>query len=414
MIRIDKNNKLNLSALHENQQEFIKSKKLHTAIVGGYQSGKSLAGTTKVLTKLLQHPGVPCAYYLPTYGLITDMLVPKFKSLFETVGIPYDYNQKYSRFTTKYGEVWMRSMHDPDKIISYSVGYSIADEIDVMATAKAKIAVGRIVARNSYKTSGTNSIDFVSTPEGFGFMYNMFWKDKDNPNKQLLKLSTMDNIDNLGTGYVDALKEVYTEEQLKAYLNGVFVNINSGTVYKHFDRHNNRSNRRVQKTDVLHIGMDFNITNMNAVLHVIDGIPIAVDEITGAYDTNDLCQKIQDKYPKHSIVIYPDASGSNRSTSGKTDIDIIKSYRFIVRKLSQNPLVKDRVNTMNVSFLDNQGNRNYLVNTDQCPVYTEALELQAYKKGSPDKDGGFDHITEAGGYFIWGNKKKKTARIYAA
>jgi len=29
------------------------------------------------------------------------------------------------------------------------------------------------------------------------------------------------------------------------------------------------------------------------------------------------------------------------------------------------------------------------------------LERQTYKNGEPDKSTGFDHITEAGGYFIF-------------
>ncbi|WP_369081323.1 hypothetical protein, partial [Streptobacillus moniliformis] len=39
--------------------------------------------------------------------------------------------------------------------------------------------------------------------------------------------------------------------------------------------------------------------------------------------------------------------------------------------------------------------------TDKCPEYTDALEQQAYdKNGMPDKEGGFDHVNDAGGYFI--------------
>ena len=77
MIYIDDNGKLNLSNLHDNQRKFIESKHLHTGIVGGYQSGKSTVAMIKVIVHLLMYPGVPIAYYLPTYGLFEDMLVPK-------------------------------------------------------------------------------------------------------------------------------------------------------------------------------------------------------------------------------------------------------------------------------------------------------------------------------------------------
>jgi hypothetical protein len=43
-----------------------------------------------------------------------------------------------------------------------------------------------------------------------------------------------------------------------------------------------------------------------------------------------------------------------------------------------------------------------MVNTHKCPEYTEALEKMAYdKNGVPDKSSGFDHITDAGGYFVY-------------
>lgn len=412
MISIDSQGRLDLKQLHPNQKRFIASNYLHTAIVGGYQSGKSTAGVVKVLTKLLINPQVPCAYYLPTYGLIEDMLVPKFKDLFETLGIAYVHNQKHSRFTTQYGQIWMRSMDNPDRIISYSVGYSIVDEADVVAPNKMQLTYGRIVSRNSFKTKGRNSIDFVSTPEGFGFMHKLFVKNK-NANKLHLKLSTLDNISNLGDGYIDGLREAYTPEQLKAYLKGEFVNLTSGTVYHHFDRNDSDSDRKIGVGEVLHIGMDFNITNMNAVIHVIDRCPIAVAELTGVYDTASMIQRIKERFRGHSIVVYPDASGKNRSTSGKSDVRLLREARFIIKSPSKNPFVRDRVNAMNNAFRNNKGIHNYLVNTNNCPVYTEALEQQSYKKGVPDKDSGFDHVCEAGGYFIHQQTKPRFIKATA-
>ena len=123
---------------------------------------------------------------------------------------------------------------------------------------------------------------------------------------------------------------------------------------------------------------------------------------------------IQNKFAGHRIVIYPDASGKSRSTSGKSDIDLLKRARFTVRNLNKNPFVRDRVNKMNSAFLNGKGERLYLVNTNQCPVYTEGLEKQPYKNGEPDKEGGFDHITEAGGYFIHQHiNKSKVAKIHS-
>ena len=402
MIFIDDNGKLNLSKLHDNQKAFIKSKYLHTGIVGGYQSGKSTVAFIKVICHLLQYPGVPIAYYLPTYGLFEDMLIPKANQLFGNINVSFKHDKVHSKIITDYGEIWMRSMDNPDRIVSYSVGYSVVDEVDVVHPNKRADAMKRIASRNSYKKNTPNQIDFVSTPEGFAYMYQFFEKNA-NENKLLLRLSTLANEDNLADGYIQGLREQYTADQLKAYLNGEFVNLTSGTVYYKFDRFTNNSNRIAKDNEILYVGMDFNIGNMSAVVHVVDDIPIAVDEITKVYDTSNMCNLLIEKYPNNRIIVYPDASGKNRKTNAsETDIEIIKENGFTVRARNSNPPVDDRIKNMNRMFCDGNGKINYKVNTVKCQEYTEALERMPYdKNGQPDKTSGFDHITEAGGYFIY-------------
>lgn len=400
LIYIDKNNKLNLSNLREDQNAFIKSQKLHSGIVGGYQSGKSLSAAVKVITKLLINPNVPIAYYLPTYGLIDDMLVPKFDRLFNDINVPYNYHKKESKIITPYGEIWMRSMNEPDRIVSYSVGYSLVDEADIVHQNKRLDAMKRISSRNSYKKNTINSIDFVSTPEGFGYMYEFFVK-KMNDNKILFNLKTQDNIENLGIGYIDGLKELYDTNQLRAYMGGEFVNLTSGTVYKNFDRFENSTTITEQPGELLHVGIDFNITKMSAVIHVIrNGIAYAVNELVDLYDTQSVVDSIKQKYSNHNIYCYPDASGRSRSTSGRSDVQILEQGGFKIFANAANPFIKDRVNAMNNMFRNSKTIKKYYVNTDRCPLYTEALEQLNYKNGEPDKSRGLDHVCDAGGYFI--------------
>jgi hypothetical protein len=348
------------------------------------------------------HPNVPIAYYLPTYGLFEDMLLPKLKSLLGELKIPFTYNQKNSKITTPYGEIWMRSMDNPDRIVSYSVGYSVVDEVDLVHPNKRDDAMKRISSRNSFKKPTPNQIDFVSTPEGFAYMYQFFEK-KANDNKLLLRLSTLDNEDNLAGGYIQGLREQYTADQLKAYLNGEFVNLTSASVYYKFNRKDNKSDRVLKDNEILYVGMDFNIGNMSAVVHVVDDIPIAVDELTKVYDTAEMCNVLKDKFPKNKILVYPDASGKARKTNAsKTDIGLLKEAGFMVKAKNSNPPVDDRVKNMNRMFCNGNGKIGYKVNTIKCPEYTEALEKMANdKNGQPDKTSGFDHVTEAGGYFIY-------------
>jgi hypothetical protein len=395
------------------QRDFVSSDAIHTALVGGYGSGKSQAGVLKSIIKKFKYKGINTAYYLPTYGLINDVAIPKFKEYldsekFRYFGFSYDINRGDKNITIfhgvkEWGKIILRSMDNPSRIIGYDVGYSLIDEADILPTDKMTDVYSRIIARNRSKlpNGDKNITDVVGTPEGYRWMYNYFVKNT-KTGRKLIKARTMDN-PFLPESYIETLTETYSEEQLMAYLGGEFVNLTSGTVYYNFDRDGNNSNEVHNDSENLYIGMDFNVGNMSAVTHIIRDTPIAVDEITKAYDTDEMCRLIKERYPGNRIYIYPDASGKNRSTNATTtDIGILENAGFNIRARNRNPIVNDRIKNMNRMFLNGKGDVGYYVNTSKCPDYTEALERMAWdKNGSPDKSNGFDHITDAGGYFIF-------------
>ena len=394
--------------LLSHQADFIESDYIHTALVGGFRSGKSFSGCLKTILKKLSYPDINVAYYLPTYGLIRDIAYPLISQLLSDLKIDFQLNKSDHEFLTKYGKIILRSLDNPDTIIGYEVGYSCIDEADVLSKQHMKDAFVKVVSRLSkpLPDGKKNSLDFVSTPEGFKFLYEFFVKEA-NENKRLIKATTNDN-PFISDSYIDTLKMSYSPQQLDAYLNGEFVNLTSGTVYHRFSREHNLCNREINSNDILHVGMDFNVTKMNAVVHTIDGENLyAVAEIVNAFDTNDVCQKLKNLYPNFRIIVYPDASGNNRRSSGKSDIDIIRSFGFSIRKPTKNPFVKDRVTAVNMAFRNSFDKTRYFINQNNCPTLLEAFESQAYKNGEPDKSNGYDHITEAAGYFICQQTKKK-------
>ena len=392
------------------QLEFVLSEKRHTGFVAGYGSGKTEGGVTKTIVQKLKHPYANVAYYLPSYPLIKDIAIPRFESILDKIKLQYQTNQTDKVISVynggfNFGKIILRSMDNPKYIVGYEVGYSLIDECDILPMPKMKEVFRMILARNRAKLKkDINKVDMVGTPEGFKFFYNFFEKNKSD-NKVLIKASTYDN-PYLPDGYIDSLLDEYPAHLLEAYLNGEFVNMNTGAVFNDFDKEKHHTDRVIQKSDVLHVGIDFNITKMSAVIHVIDGNKLyAVDEITNAYDTNQLGDIIKEKYKGHRIAVYPDASGNSRKTSASvTDVQILKSKGFVVRVKSKNPFVKDRINETNRRFRD----LTYFVNTNKCISYTESLEQLAYdKNGQPDKSSGLDHIIDAGTYCVWWHKPKR-------
>lgn len=378
----------------------------YVAAVAGFGSGKTEAAAVKVAARLLEYPDISQAYLAPTYSLIGDIFYPRIGEIFADSGVEARINyQKHNiNFPGHKGILYCRTMDNPDRIVGWECGDAFMDEFDILPIDKAIKVMRKVSARcrQKYPDGKKNQKHITTTPEGFKATYSLFAKEP-LPDSRLIQMSTWSNKDNLPDGYIEALIAQYPEELVKAYIEGEFVNLTSGTVYYSFDRELNNTHYVARPKEQLHIGMDFNVYKMCAIIHVIrDGIPYAVDEIIGERDTPSMIQTIQDKFPDHAIIVYPDASADNKSSKGASlsDIRLLKEY-FYVDAPTSNPLIRNRVNSVNAKFCNAKGVRTYFVNIEKCPVYAMCLEQQAYDiNGQPSKEGDVDHPVDAGGYFI--------------
>lgn len=370
------------------------------AFCGGFGSGKTAAAIARAMALKTQFKDCDIAYYLPTYQLVEDIAFKRFPELCERKGFAYKINKqsKHIEFPNC-GRIIFRTMDNPSMIVGYEVAHSIIDELDTLPTAKASEVWNKVIARNRQKCAIPNTVAVATTPEGFKFVYDR-WERRKADGYVLFKAKTVDNQHNLPEGYITNLQNTYPSNLLSAYLDGEFVNLTAGSVYAQFDRKLNASTETIINNEPLHIGLDFNVTQMAAVIHVLrNDKPHAVGELTGVFDTPAMIQLLKSRYQGQKIFIYPDASGNNRKSqnASESDIALLKQAGFIIMVNPANPAVKDRVLAMNKLISERQ----YLVNPDTCPELVEALERQAYdKNGEPDKASGFDHVLDATGYCI--------------
>lgn len=401
------------------QAEFLALPNKFRAFVAGFGSGKTWVGSSGLCKHSWEWPRVNAGYFAPSYPQIRDIFYPTIDEVAHEWGLKvkiHESNKEVHLFSgRKYrNTILCRSMENPGEIVGFKIGHSLIDELDVMKPDKAATAWRKIIARMRYKIDGLkNGVDVTTTPEGFRFVYRQWVKSvRDNPDLAklygLVQASTYDNEANLPAGYIESLRESYPPQLIDAYLNGQFVNLTSGAVYPNFDRRENNTTQIEQPGEALHIGMDFNVLNMHAEVSVIrEGLPITVAEIAGVRDTPTMARVLKDRYAsgdtKHSITIYPDASGQNTSSknASESDLSILRSAGFTIRAETRNPSVRDRVLSVNAMLLNDRGERRWKINTDRCPKLTEALEQQAYDAaGEPDKSTGFDHPVDAIGYFM--------------
>lgn len=386
------------------QEDFIFSEAIHPAMVAGYGAGKSQAAVIRIALLALKYKGLSFGFVEPTYDLIRLIAFPRFEEILDSWGVKYNLNKADAIIKLDNGsQIIFRSADSPERLVGFEVSDAVIDEADTLRIDQARTVwtkmLGRI--RERKPDNSPNTLAAVSTPEGFGFMYEMWGKEK-REGYELIKAPTSSN-PYLPDGYIAQLQATYSGSQLSAYLDGNFVNLNAGSVYHEFDRNLNATNQTIMADDVLHIGLDFNVANMSAVVHVVRGDNVhAVNEITGVFDTPTMGRILKEKYQAHRILIYPDASGNARKSNNASESDhsILRSFGFQVLVNSRNPFVKDRVLSVN-AMINNQGERRYFVNAQYCPSLAESLEKQSYdKNGEPDKKSGFDHVVDATGYFI--------------
>lgn len=388
------------------QYDFVSAPEQFPALVAGFGAGKSHAAIWRTLRLKRGYPGQNVAYYLPTYDLVSRMALPRFEETLSDIRARFRINKNDSVIEIENcGAIILRTMDNPARIVAYEVADSICDELDTLPTDKAREVWNKVIARNRQKKPdrSLNTVGVATTPEGFRFVYER-WKKSPAAGYRLIRATTMSNAANLPDGYIDSLRASYPANLLQAYLDGEFVNLTSGSVYAEFDRALNGCTTTIQAGEPLHIGMDFNVGQMAAVVFAMrDGDPHAADEFTGLLDTPAMIAAIKSRYEGHAIYVYPDASGNNRKSNNasESDIALLRAARFTVLVAPSNPAVKDRILAMN-QMIHSEGVRRFKVNVDKCPSLVEGLEKQAYdKNGEPDKKSGLDHSNDAAGYMIF-------------
>lgn len=430
----------------EPQTRFLYLSEKFPLFVAGYGAGKSTAMCVSIFNDIdyCSDEPIKIGAYAPTYDLLKLITIPYLCAFMEEMGFEYKINKTDYIITLETGDqIILRSLDNPARIVGYQTFRAHIDEIDTLPDAKATAAWNKVVARNRQPVKmrtedgefvlytedqfidgrlvakvgdnvlEPNRISAYTTPEGFGFAYKKWDKDPA-PGYVMINAPTYSN-PNLPPDYIQGLRDTYPEELIEAYIEGKFVNLIGKSVYPRFDRHLSHSDEVVKPGDILEVGMDFNVVHGAAGIHVLrDKKPVAVDEIHDAYDTDEQIAILKNRYPGAAVNIYPDATGTKRTSANTTETDIAKlrGAKFKVFTDHANPPIKDRVMSYNAQICNGNGERSYKVNTNMCPHLTNSLEQQIWgENGLPDKSNGLDHIVDGAGYYInyrFGIAKTKT------
>lgn len=370
-----------------------------------HNSGKTYIGCIDLLVFAGRNPKAVQGYFAPTYQTIRDVFYPTIEEAAYSMGFTVRINTTNKevfiyRGNMPYGVIICRSMDNPSSIIGFKIVRAMVDEIDTLAKDKAQNAWRKIIARMRLTMKGVvNDIGVTTTPEGFRFVYEKFYKEP-TESFSMVQASTYENAKHLPEDYISSLIEDYPAQLIEAYIKGQFVNMTSGSVYVSYDRVQCNSLESHDGSEPIIVGMDFNINLMAACIFVWRGNVLhQVDEIMKARDTDHVIQVLKERYGNCQIQVYPDQSGKASSSKGASlsDFALLKQAGFAVYVKGTNPLVKDRVISVNSGFEKGR----VKVNALRCPETARCLEQQSYdSNGTPDKTQGHDHANDAFGYPI--------------
>ena len=384
--------------LSKPQKQIIECEARFRVLITGRRFGKTFL-CIQELAKFSRYPKRKCWYVAPTYRMAKDIVwnelverLMKHKWISKT-------NHSDLKITLRNGsEIYLRGADNENSLRGVGLDFLVMDEFaDIKEHAWYEVLRPTLSDKNG-------SALFCGTPRGFGsWSYNLFTKEQEDNNWQSFQFTTLEG-GQVSPQEIEQAKADLDERTFKQEYMASFVNY-AGQIYYNFDRKDNVVSKYTPQSAEIHIGMDFNIDPMSAVVAEIKGDNVYIyDEIViYSSNTDEMVQEIRNRYKDKHIFIYPDPASKQRKTSagGVTDLAILKNAGFNLRVRNAHPLVRDRINAVNTKLKNANGKRTLFI-ANNCKNMLKALERQIYKEGTtlPDKDNNYDHMNDALGYFI--------------
>jgi phage terminase large subunit len=358
------------------------------------------------LAKFARIPGKRCFYVAPTYRQAKQIVWDKLKYRLQDLRWVDKVNESDLTITLVNGsKISLRGADNPDSLRGVGLDFIVLDEF-AMIDPKAWYEVLRPTLSDQ-----SGHAMFISTPMGTGnWAKDLFDLALDSEDWASWQYTTLDG-GRVPEDEVEAAKRDMDERTFRQEYLATFESF-AGRIYYAFDRAN-IVKFTVDTPEVIYIGMDFNIDPMSATIGVRLGDNMhIIDEIRMfSSNTQEMVQEIKNRYPKSKIWVYPDPASRQRKTSagGHTDLSILQNAGFVVKAPNAHDPVRDGINAVNSRLCGADGVRRLLIDP-KCKYTIEALERHAYKEGTsqPDKDSGYDHMSDALRYmisYIWPLKR---------
>ena len=373
-------------------------------LCGGYGCGKSFAIVLMIIVicKTYQGEDITVGLCSTTITLLKKTVILELEKICKKTGSRFEFNQQDNIITIGTIRFLLIATGQPTDIYGPNINICLCDEIDELPEQKATEANKALSERTRLTLPDGRKpfLMYFSTTHGYRGLYKVVQKLKKDGLKYVLVRGLTKNNTSLDPQYVKNLYAIYDEAERLAYLEGMFVNLQSGRVYASYDESTCKCEPfEITRDMVVMTGQDLNsgfskavaVVKKDKILYIVRGW--SFKEVGGAPAL------MRGSYPQNQILWFPDCSGK----------EILKGYKQEIldngiqcRIGSSNPRILDRVFYVNKLF------KLGLLKVFDCKetdIVSEALKVRAYNDlGQPEKGKGenaSDHICDGLEYVIY-------------
>ena len=382
------------------QQQVAQDTHRFRVLITGRRFGKTTLAVRE-LCRYAAEPNRTVWYVAPSYRMAKGIVWRKLKHKLQDLRWCDKVNESELTIYLKNGsEISLKGAENADSLRGRAIDFLVMDEFaDIDAEAFYEVLRPTLADTQGHAL-------FTGTPKGIGnWSYDLFQMPAEDPDHWSSYQFTTLQGGFVSESEINEARNLLDARTFQQEFEATFTTAGNRVWYG-FDRlHNVRAWDSSRSQDVLYVGMDFNIDPMSAVVFARDQDDVyAVDEIEMySSNTQEMVRELRTRYPRTRLWVYPDPACRQRKTSagGATDLSILQNAGFTVKVPHAHNPVRDGVNAVNSKLLNSLGARSFFVDP-KCRRLIECLERQNYKPGTtqPDKDSGYDHLTDAVRYYF--------------
>jgi hypothetical protein len=396
------------------QRRFHRMRARFKGFSGPVGSGKSAALCHEAIRLAFMNPGRMGLVGAPTYPMLKDATQRALLEFLEEARLVFDHNKSESYITIAEAgaKILLRSMEEYERLRGTNLAWFGLDELTYTHEEAWTRLEGRLRDPKANELCGFA----VWTPKGRDWVWRRFIGEPVE-GYEMIRAQPFENrfLLNAVPDFYERLRHSYGDKFFEQEVMGAYVDNDQDRVYEAFRREDHLHTAKPDPNRPLLWALDFNVDPMSSVVVQRVGHDLFVlDEIViSRATTEQACREFQNRFGNHAagLMIYGDASGNHRQTTGLSDYQVIREFmkhhglRVHGYKVpAANPPVRDRLQLMNARLRNAAGEIRLKVDA-RCKELIRDFEEVRYVASTSlidkDRDPRRTHLSDALGYLVW-------------